>query len=248
VISLVVRLRSAVWVGATLLTALGFALPARAQQGTTKITGKVVDAAEHEPLAAAAVLVTGTTIGMNTSDSGTFTIRLPADAKTLTVRRIGYTAVTVPVVAGKTEYTIALAKDVLRLEQQVVTGVATTVSTQSAANAVAVVNTQEVTEVPAPTVENALQGQVPGAVISQNNGGAPGGGMQIQVRGITSINAAASPLYVIDGVLVNNETINGGTNALTLASGRNGAPNQEDNSPNRIADINPDDIESIQVL
>ena len=46
-ISLVVRLRSAVWVGATLLTALGFALPARAQQGTTKITGKVVDAAEH---------------------------------------------------------------------------------------------------------------------------------------------------------------------------------------------------------
>ena len=247
-ISLVVRLRSAVWVGATLLTALGFALPARAQQGTTKVTGKVVDAAEHEPLAAAAVLVTGTTIGMNTSDSGTFTIRLPADAKTLTVRRIGYTAVTVPVVAGKTEYTIALAKDVLRLEQQVVTGVATTVSTQNAANAVAVVNTQEVTEVPAPTVENALQGQVPGAVISQNNGGAPGGGMQIQVRGITSINAAASPLYVIDGVLVNNETINGGTNALTLASGRNGAPNQEDNSPNRIADINPDDIESIQVL
>ncbi len=247
-ISLVVRLRSAVWVGATLLTALGLAMPVRAQQQpAAKVTGKVVDAAEHEPLAAAAVIVTGTTIGMNTTDSGTFSLRLPSDAKSLTVRRIGYTATTVPIVAGKTDYTIQMAKDVLRLEQQVVTGVATTVSTQNAANAVAVVSTQEVTEVPAPTVENALQGQVPGAVISQNNGGAPGGGMQIQVRGITSINASASPLYVIDGVLVNNETINGGTNALTLANGQV-SPNQEDNSPNRIADINPDDIESIQVL
>ena len=244
----VVRLRSAVWVGAILATALGLAMPARAQQQQgTQITGRVVDGAEHEPLAAAAVLVTGTTVGTNTSDSGSFKLRLPADARSLTVRRIGYTAAIVPVVAGKTDYTIALAKDVLRLEQQVVTGVATTVSTQNAANAVAVVSTQEVTEVPAPTVENALQGQVPGAVISQNNGGAPGGGMQIQVRGIPSINASASPLYVIDGVLVNNETINAGTNALTLANGQV-SPNQEDNSPNRIADINPDDIESIQVL
>jgi len=237
-----------VWIGATLITALGLAAPVGAQQQSgTKITGRVVDAAEHSPLPAAAVLVTGTTIGINTTDSGSFTLRLPSDARSLTVRRIGYTAVVVPVVAGKTDYTIALQKDVLRLEQQVVTGVATTVSTQNAANAVAVVAAQEVTEVPAPTVENALQGQVPGAVISQNNGGAPGGGMQIQVRGITSINANASPLYVIDGVLVNNETINAGTNALTLANGQV-SPNTEDNSPNRIADINPDDIESIQVL
>ena len=195
---------------------------------------------------AAAVVVTGTTWHEHHGQRHVLAAP-PVGRESLTVRRIGYTATTVPIVAGKTDYTIQMAKDVLRLEQQVVTGVATTVSTQNAANAVAVVSTQEVTEVPAPTVENALQGQVPGAVISQNNGGAPGGGMQIQVRGITSINASASPLYVIDGVLVNNETINGGTNALTLANGQV-SPNQEDNSPNRIADINPDDIESIQVL
>ena len=87
------------------------------------------------------------------------------------------------------------------------TGVATTVSSQNAANAVAVVNAQEVNEVPAPTMENSIQGKVPGAVIQSNNGGAPGGGMQIQVRGITSINGNASPLYVIDGVIVDNETV-----------------------------------------
>ena len=70
------------------------------------------------------------------------------------------------------------------------TGVATTVSHQNAANAVAVVTPQS-HEVPAPTIENAIQGKVPGALIQQNNGGAPGGGMQIQIRGITSINANA---------------------------------------------------------
>src|SRR6185437_5481909 len=157
----------------------------------------------------------GTTVGASTTDSGTFVIRLPADAKTLTVRRIGFLGKTVPVSAGQTEYTIPLTRDVLRLEAQVVTGVATTVSTKSAANAVAVVTTQEVNEVPAPTIENAIQGQVPGALTQQNNGGAPGGGMQVQIRGITSINANASPLYVLDGVIVDNDVQNPGSNAIT---------------------------------
>ena len=188
--------------------ALGVASIAQAQE--TRVTGRAIDATEHTPIAGAAVLVSGTTIGVNTSDSGTFTLRVPASAHTLTVRRIGYLAQTVTLTPGKTDYTVALEKDVLRLEAQVVTGVATTVSTQNAANAVAVVNTQEVNEVPAPTVENAIQGQIPGAIIQQNNGGAPGGGMQVQIRGITSIYADASPLYIVDGVIVNNETINSG--------------------------------------
>src|SRR5581483_1430380 len=97
-------------------------------------------------------------------------------------------------------------------------------------------------------IENAIQGQVPGAIIQQNNGGAPGGGMQIQIRGITSINANASPLYVVDGVIVNNETTNTGDNAITNAVGTGVAPNQQDLGVNRIADINPDDIESIEIL
>ena len=63
--------------------------------------------------------------------------------------------------------------------------------------------------------------------------------MQVQIRGITSINANASPLYIVDGVMVNNETINSGNQALTLAAGGSG-PNNEDNNANRIADLNPD--------
>jgi TonB-dependent starch-binding outer membrane protein SusC len=239
------RFRHAAWTGAMLAAALGLASHAQAQE--QRIAGRVVDAGEHTPIPAATVVVPGTTIGANTTDSGAFTMHVPASAHSFTVRRIGYLAQTVTIEPGKTEYTVALQKDVLRLEAQIVTGVATTVSTQNAANAVAAVNTQEVNEVPAPTVENAIQGQVPGAVIEQNNGGAPGGGMQIQIRGITSIFANASPLYIIDGVFVNNETIPSGMQALTLAAGGVG-PNNEDNNANRIADINPDDIESIQIL
>jgi TonB-linked SusC/RagA family outer membrane protein len=216
----------------------------------------VTDAADKVPVPAAQVTVTGTTIGALSNDSGVFALRLPSDAKSLTVRRIGYRQTTVPVTAGQTEIAIALDKDVLKLEQQVITGVATTVSSRNSANAVAVVTSAQVNEVPSPTVENALQGRVTGAVIQNNNGGAPGGGVQVQVRGITSINANAEPLYVVDGIIVNNETINNGINAINNSGGGQtstgqftaNAPSFEDSGVNRIADINPNDIETIEVL
>ncbi len=240
--------------------ALGLALSTARAQQETRITGRVEDAAEHVAIPTAQVVVTGTTIGANTSDSGTFSFRVPATARTMTVRRIGYLAQTVTITPGKTDYTIVLAKDVLRLETQVVTGVATSVASQNAANAVSVVNTQDINQVPTPTIENSLQGKIPGAVIQQNNGGAPGGGLQIQVRGVTSINGNALPLYIVDGVIVNNETVEAGDNAInqsgggvnSIGSGSGGAnqtaPGDQDNSVNRIADLNPDDIESLEVL
>ena len=235
---------------------LVLATTAGAQQGGTRVTGRVQDATDHVPIPAATVLVTGTTIGATTTDSGTFALRIPADAKTITVRRIGYLAKTVPILAGQTDYTVGLAKDVLRLQTQVVTGVATTVASQNNANSISVVTTQEINEVPSPTLENSLQGKIPGAIIQNNNGGAPGGGLQMQVRGITSINGNGLPLYVVDGVLVNNETVNGDENAINQSGGgltstgqaASGAPSNQDNGVNRIADINPDDIESIEVL
>ncbi len=96
-------------------------------------------------------------------------------------------------------------------------------------------------------MENALQGKVPGAVIQQNNGGDPGGGMQVQIRGITLLFANAFPLYVVDGVIVNNETVNSGLNTITASQRWRGVGTQ-DMSPNRIADLNPEDIETIEVL
>ena len=217
-------------------------------QSQTRVTARVVDANDRNPIPTAQVIVTGTTIGGVTNDSGRFTFTLPADAKSLTVRRIGFLGKVVPISPGQGEYTIAMDHDVLRLEAEVVTGVATTVSTKSSANDVAVVSAAAVNEVPAPTIENAIQGQVPGALIAQNNGGAPGGGMQVQIRGITSINANASPLYVLDGVVIDNDIQQPGNNAITFALAQGVAQSNQDLGVNRIADLNPDDIESIEVL
>ena len=112
--------------------------------------------------------------------------------------------------------------------------------------AVSVVNAEQLTRVAAPTVDNALQGKVAGAVISQNSG-APGGGTQVQLRGVSTILGSYSPLYVVDGVIVNNATINGGLNVISGAGGGNFSGSQ-DQSVNRIADLNPNDIENIQIL
>lgn len=219
------------------------AVSAQAQQ--RRITGRVA-AQSGEPLQAAAVSVVGTTTGTYTAENGTFSLLIPQAGATLRVRRIGYRQATVPVTAGQEEVNITLEKDVLQLETQVVTGQATSVSSRNAANAVTVVNTDQLNRAPAQAIDQALQGKVAGAVITQNSG-APGGGTQIQLRGVTSINASSSPLYVVDGVIVNNSSISNGLNAISGAAGGNLASNQ-DQQVNRIADLNPADIENIEVL
>jgi TonB-linked SusC/RagA family outer membrane protein len=213
-----------------------------------QVEGRVVDADGNTPVPGAAVTVIGTTLGTVTNDSGQFHLRVPTGAIGINARRIGYKQRNVPVAADQADVTIGLIRDVLELEATVVTGTATTISSRNSANAVATLNADQINNVPSPTVEDAMQGKIPGAIISQNNGGAPGGGMQIQIRGVTSINSDASPLYVIDGVAVNNSHINTGANAITGAGDNTITQDNEDNPPNRIADINPADIESIEVL
>lgn len=217
------------------------------RQAQRRLSGHVLDAGSRAPIAGAQIVVTGTTVGTLTNDSGAFALRLPDGSTSLSIRRIGYRQTIAPIPVDTGDMTVLLTQDVLKLEAMVVTGLATTIASTNAANDVAVLNAEDVSRVSAPTVENALQGKITGALIQQNNGGAPGGGMQIQVRGITSIYANAQPLYVIDGVMVNNETVNSGLNSISHSEGGVG-PSQQDNSPNRIADINPNDIESIEVL
>lgn len=213
-----------------------------------RITGRVTaeGSTTPQPLGAASVTVIGTTTGTYTSDDGRFSILAPSTTVTLRVRRIGYSAKTVVVPAGTNDVAIVLAKDVMQLETQVVTGTATVVSSANAANAVSVVSSEQLNRVSAPTVDNALQGKVAGAIISENSG-APGGGTQVQLRGVSTILGAYSPLYVVDGVIVNNGTIASGANVISGAAGGNFSSSQ-DQSVNRIADLNPNDIESIQIL
>jgi TonB-linked SusC/RagA family outer membrane protein len=213
---------------------------------TRRVSGRVTVEGSGEPLVAASVNVVGTALGTYTDDQGRFSLNVPEGPATLRVRRIGYAQKTIAVPAGTTDLNVALARDVLQLETQVVTGTATTVSSVNAANAVTVVSSERLNRVPAQTIDYALQGKVPGALISQNSG-APGGGTQIQLRGVSTLNAGFQPLYVVDGVIVDNSSISNGLNVISQSARGNFASSQ-DQTVNRASDINPNDIESVQIL
>ena len=215
-----------------------------------RISGRVTAEGSGEAIPSATVNVVGTTFGALSGSDGRFSVAASQGPVTLRIRRIGYAPRTVAVGAGLSEINVELKKDVLELDKQVITGTATTVASLNAANAVAVVSGDKVNRAPAQTIDNALQGKISGAVITSNSG-APGGGTQVQLRGVSTINAGYNPLYVIDGVIVNNSAIANGLNTLTEAArstvGTN-ATSVQDQQVNRIADINPNDIESVQVL
>lgn len=127
--------------------------------GRVNVRGRVVEAdGQRAPVPAAQVVIPGTVIAQSTTDSGTFNISVPADARSLSIRRIGYLAENVPLTPGTTDYTISLKKDVLRLESQVVTGGATSIAAQNAAAAAKV-------------------------TVAPNGAGAPTGGLRLTLAG-----------------------------------------------------------------
>jgi TonB-linked SusC/RagA family outer membrane protein len=219
-------------------------VPAAAQQ--REITGTVTAAQGGQPLAGARVTLAGTARGVNTGPDGSFRIGAPAGDVRLRATLLGYVAAEQPVPAGQSTVAFRLATDALRLEQVVVTGQATSVARRNLANAVSTVSGEDVQRAPAQTVDKALQGKIPGAVISTNSG-APGGGVQINMRGTNTINASSDPLWVIDGVVVSDARIPSGQNAITRAITGDNASVQ-DAPTNRISDLNPEDIASVEVL
>src|SRR5437667_2315752 len=222
------------------------AVPAVAQ--TRTITGTVTDAETGQPLEGARVSVRGTALSTTTGAGGRFTLgNVPEGNIVVSIRRIGSNFADLVLPAGQNELRAVLTRDPLRLSDVVVTGQATGVERRNLANAVATVSGEEVARVSAQTVEQALQGKVVGASI-QANSGAPGGGMQMRMRGVTSINGSSEPLYVVDGVVVSNVAIPSNQNAVTKSTQGSNPSLTQDNQVNRIADLNPNDIENIEVL
>ncbi len=210
-----------------------------------RITGRVTDKASGNPLAGATINVVGSLVGTTATEDGRFTLNVPSAAIQLSVRQIGYKRVVVSVPESQTEVNASLDKDIMKLEEVVVTGTATTMDRRNAATATQSLSAEEVARVPAVDLTNALQGKVIGARINMNSG-APGGGGQIQIRGVTSLNGSGEPLFVVDGVLISNASIPSGANSITRAGG--GISGTQDNMVNRLADVNPADIESIEIL
>ncbi len=222
-------------------------VPRAAVAQERQVTGTVTQANSAEPIYGATVLEGGNLIGRS-DDHGNFRINLPEGPQQITVRAIGYLPRVVTVAPDASTVSVALAPDVLKLETQVVTGVATGITRREAATSTEVVSSQELVRAPAMTVDESLQGKVAGADI-QTNSGAPGGGAQIQIRGISTAVGASDPLFVVDGIIYSNETVPTGLYQAT-GSGLNHPANGplQDDAVNRLADLSPNDIESVEVL
>ena len=229
---------------ARVAASLLLATPLAAQE-MRDITGKVTQAGTNAPLPEAQVSIQGHPIGARVNDRGEYRLRVPAGDVTLLVRAIGFARQSRLVPSGTSTADFVLVKDVLQLEQVVVTGQATTLEKRAATTAVSVVTSEEVNRAPASSIESALQGKILGASINMNTG-QPGGGGQIQIRGVTSIIGSGDPLFVVDGVIMSNNGNSIGLNSVTRAGG--GIGGTQDAVVNRLADLNPNEIESIEVL
>ncbi|HUR92550.1 MAG TPA: SusC/RagA family TonB-linked outer membrane protein [Gemmatimonadaceae bacterium] len=210
-----------------------------------QISGRVTRSGSTDPVPDVEISILNAAEGRTTRTNadGRYSISAPAGDVRLQVRAIGYTRREIAVSAGTSTLDVVLVQDFFRLSEVVVTGQATTVERKSATTAIAYVTGEELSRVAAPTFENALTGKVSGVNL-QSNSGAPGGGIQMQIRGNNTILGAFDPLYVIDGIIYSNARIASGRGVLTDAA----FATAEDDAVNRVADINPADIASIEIL
>lgn len=212
-------------------------------QAQNTLEGEVVDSRTGEPLFGVSVLDVNAGSGTSTDLDGKFTITYTGTT-TLRFSFIGYQVQDIEVNQQTTDLTVELQAEVTALDELVVTGLASTVKRSNLANAVSSISAEDIAgKVDPQTLDRAMQGKIPGVNILQTSG-APGGGFNVQLRGISTLGAGASqPLYIVDGVWVDNSLL---TTGRSLVSGAGGTA--QDDVANRIADINPNDIESIEVL
>lgn len=209
------------------------------------VTGNVTDK-EGEALIGASVLVQGSVSGTVTDFEGNFSLNLESTPATLEFSYTGFESQTVTVNAATT-MSIQLESASTQLSEVVVTGLATNIKRSNLANNVASINSKELTGIAVSnTTETALYGKASGTNISANSG-APGGGISMKLRGTTSINGSSQPLFIIDGIFIDNSSIPAGLNIVSRASSGGSSSNQ-DNPSNRLADIDPNDIETIEIL
>lgn len=193
------------------------------------------------------VIEKGTTNGTTSDLDGNYSITLTTDTGILEFSSIGFATEEFTITSSQT-LNVVLNESAESLDEVIISGLASSIKRSNSANAVATVSSEElVGRTPAQTLDGALAGKFAGAQITKSSG-APGGGISVRLRGITSINGNSQPLYIVDGVYVNNNSISGAGLNFVSGAAAGGNASSQDNPTNRIADLNPDDIESIEIL
>lgn len=219
---------------ALLVCFLGYISTVSAQ--SHKITGTVLDDMK-EPIIGATIQVKGTANGTISDMDGNFTLEVKNPNAKLEISYIGYSNISVPVQLSQ-KMIITMVENTRNLDEVVVIGYGT-VRKSDLSGSVSAVNMKDEAELmPITSADQFLQGRISGVNISSNSG-APGAGMSIQIRGVSTLSGSTDPLYVVDGFPIEAATasINGNTNELS-----------QQPAMNPLASINPNDIESIQVL
>lgn len=224
-------IRSALALSVALLFAFA-AEQAHAQEQT--VEGTVTDAETQEPLPGVNVLVSGTDVGTATSADGSYSLAVPQAADSLVFSFVGYERQAVAI-GNRSTIDVQMAPAVAELEDVVVTALGIERQQRELGYAVQEVEGTDLAETGQPDLLNALSGKVAGVTIT-NTGGAPGGSSRIIIRGLSSLNPNANnqPLFVVDGIPIDNSTIEAGDTPRSLS--------------NRASDIDPNNIESINVL
>lgn len=192
------------------------------------------------------VIEKGTTNGVITDVEGGYTLNLTTGNAILSFSFIGYIPQEVPV-NGKQTLNILLKEDVKALDEVVVVGYGTQ-KKKDLTGSIASISSEDLGKTPSLSFDQALQGKVPGVQITQTNG-APGGNINIVVRGVSSITGGNTPLYVVDGFPIG--TGGGGSDLGGLVENSyssNGMANSTAERINPLSSINPSDIESIEIL
>jgi TonB-linked SusC/RagA family outer membrane protein len=222
---------------AALLAACAIAAaPLEAQQ--PGVIGGVVLGVGGQPVPSAQVIVDGTTLGTTTDASGQFRIAgLSGLEATIEVRRIGYRMERRAVRVGDTDVRISLTEQSVVLDAVVVTGTTGAQSKRELGNAVTTINAAQAKEIAAiSSVQNLLNGRAPGVFVNSATGNV-GAGARVRIRGASSVSLSNEPLLYVDGVRVNNAPATGFSNQAFGSA-----------SISRMNDINPDDIESIEII
>ncbi|HVV03307.1 MAG TPA: TonB-dependent receptor [Puia sp.] len=194
------------------------------------ITGKVTDAKDGAPLANVSIVPKGSSKGVTSGADGSFRITVNATSNTLIFSSVGFGTRSVGITGDVLN--IQLSATNSALNEVIVIGYGTQ-RKREVTGAIARVGGEKISEIPVPSFEAALEGRAPGVQVISGNGLA-GSGSVIRIRGIGSISASGDPLYVVDGIPIISDP---------FIRGNAGAMNQ-----NPLSSINPNDIESIEIL
>jgi TonB-linked SusC/RagA family outer membrane protein len=198
------------------------------------IRGRVTDE-KKEAVVGATVTVDNTTLAAITDTLGFFSIKVPKEGKyTIRISYVGFNSLIKQVEASENPKVVSfmMYSDSKMLEDVVVVGYGTKLK-REVTGSIAKINAKELNDMPAPSFDAALQAKLPGVQVTTGSGMA-GSASMVRIRGVASISAGGDPLYVIDGIPITQDY---------FLTGNGGAMNS-----NPLASINPDDIESIEVL